>query len=363
MSLCVKTPRLPEGMASAHEQIGQRHRRCAPPANWTEPVEGRGQLPSEQDHQGVASEPPGGASEASSLAIACGGVSLQRFAAGLARCRHGPAWRVPRPSVVRRHRASCRQDRCGARGPGAIRHVAPTDGHQVCSAPVPVSRARDGCEVARGAPLPRHRAVGACGCGRHARAGSGAWLALHARAAQRGARGRRFVHRGLTITRAPRREGLAVLRATPRGGAGTLAAVADEEAGSRGNPAPEARQPPPGQVRRRRLTCALPSLPLGGGGTNAPKLGRAQGRVANGSFTSPDPTPPVCPQREASELGGERPPSRGRPWPHTWGPGGSVTVSSPARSTGPDGTTGASRHVIKARASAQVDHRRWETTR
>jgi hypothetical protein len=82
-----------------------------------------------------------------------------------------------------------------------------------------------------------------------------------------------------------------------------------------------------------------------------------------GRVTSPATTTHVCPPREAVYRWGERTPSRCRPLPHTVGPGGSVTVSSPARRPGPDGRPWSSQNVSHVRASVPVDHRRWDHTR
>jgi hypothetical protein len=103
--------------------------------------------------------------------------------------------------------------------------------------------------------------------------------------------------------------------------------------------------------------------PTPGDGTKATKTGRAHGRVATGTGTRLAMPPHWWPQREAVSRCDDRPPARCRPWPNPWGPGGSVTGLSPARSTGPGGTTWARQHLSTARAITHVAPRRWANTR
>src|SRR5262245_13714981 len=266
MSLCVKTPLWPEGTAYAHDHVGTRYRRVALPENGPKTVSGLRALSIAQDPPGGEAAPPGGESEDSVLAIALGGCSLQLLAAVLEGRFTGPAWRVTLHPWLRLQRASCRQELFVARGPCAIMNVDPTDGTQLFSAPVPVPRARDHLDGSCGASIPCHREAGAGGCVRHPLLGRGQFLALHARAAHwvTHTRGRRCVQRGITSTLAHPGEGLAVLLAKPRRRAGAVATVADADAGSSWEPAPQARPPPPDHGGRRRRAHALHSIPRGG---------------------------------------------------------------------------------------------------
>lgn len=224
----------------------------------------------------------------------------------LARGRHGPAWRVTLPQVGRLPGDIGRHERVVAMGPWPILHVTPRACHPGVCDPGPGPRAGAACAAARGAPRPRHRPVGACGRVRHALSG-------------RGASGT-TAPSGWDPSRGRRRRGCGALE--PSASGAPAAAGGRSKATTRGEG--------PGACRARPLHEHRP---------DAPRMAPA-GR---------------------GSLGGERTPSRCRPVPNTWG--GSVTVSSPARHTGPGGTTRSRRHVSKAGASPPVDQQRGDHTR
>src|SRR2546427_11310794 len=102
MSLCVNTPRLPQGPTYAGETLGKGHRRFALPAHRPERVEGTGELQREPHPDGVESEHARGASKDGGLAIACGGFQVPGCTAFLAWRFDGPPWRVTGHHLWRR---------------------------------------------------------------------------------------------------------------------------------------------------------------------------------------------------------------------------------------------------------------------
>jgi hypothetical protein len=143
-----------------------------------------------QHHQGVESEPAGGAAENGLSAIALGGFPLQVFAACLDGGCDGPPLGVTRHDVLRRQRAICRQAILVAMGPCTVMDLHPMDCDARLPAAVPGPCAGDHRDVSGGASRPRHHKAGARGCVRHDFLGGGQLLAFDAGASQGPARAR-----------------------------------------------------------------------------------------------------------------------------------------------------------------------------
>ncbi len=147
----------------------------------------------------------------------------------------------------------------------------------------------------------------------------------------------------------------------PRGFTRTVAGVTHEDKVPIRKPAYQACQQQSGNVCRRLMLRPVHAIPL---------RGVVQG-YQDWERPGPSGERPLDEHRHdylcmAPAIGGiavRRPCPIAMPLPNTLGPGCSVAVLSPARSTGPGGATWSSRNVISTRASAQVDHRRWENTR
>jgi hypothetical protein len=164
----------------------------------------------------------------------------------------GPAWGITRHHRLRPQGALWRDARRVLRRPGPSMTRHPAARHQGLPDAVPGSRTRDALQVSGPAALPGPGVGGARGRSRHDRGGGREWLALHPRASQgmTRARGWRFVHGGIPITRAAPGEVPVVWTTTSRGRAGAVASVAHTQAVPRGTPAHPARQATAGPRRR-----------------------------------------------------------------------------------------------------------------
>src|SRR6266850_1102869 len=299
------------------------------------------------------------------LAIALRGCSLQVCAACLEGGFDRPSWWITRHDPLRAQAQSSCQAMLIAMGSCTIRGIDPTDFPTRFPDTVPVPRARDDLDRARGASRPRDHEARPCGRFGHHLLGGSPLPTLHARAAQRVAcaRGGRCIPRGIPIKLADDGQVTAMVRAKPCGLAGAVAHVAYEDDVTLRKPADETCQQPSGAVRWRLLPRAMRTIPLGGtvpGDHNREGPGPSRERPFHEPRYGDPCMPPAIGRRAVRD---DRTPSRCRPWPNTLGPGCSVTVSSPARSTGPDGTTWSSKNLIRACAITHVDHRRWEHTR
>jgi hypothetical protein len=232
------------------------------------------------------------------LAITLGGFQLQVFAALLKRGLDRPPLRLTLLDLFGAQAQSSREQILVTICTCTSMDVYPTYRDQGLPDAVPVAGAGDDRDVSAGSSIPGHREACAVPRVRHHLLRGGKFLAFHARAADRAAYAgwRRLIQGGIAIKLADQREATAVLMAKSRRLARAVTRVAHEDGVTLWDPAHQARQQQPGEVRRRLMPCAVQGIPLRRA-LQGHQDGQRPGRVPHGSLTSTDNTTHLWPQR------------------------------------------------------------------